>query len=180
MLKNRKRGEGLLARSLSRRQAASGSTSMSITSLLDIMTILLVFMLKNFAADPTHITSSDELDLADSTMRDLRAFGTVALTVTDGHILVDDRPVVKVSNGRVTASAKRDGEDGYFITPVFDALQEISKRRPALRAAGGEKGQGGRLLFVADRRIPFRLLTEVLYTAGQASYDEYEFAVLSL
>ena len=36
----------------------------------------------------------------------------------------------------------------------------------------------GLLTIIADRRVPFRLLTEVLYTAGQAEYGAYKFAVI--
>ena len=34
------------------------------------------------------------------------------------------------------------------------------------------------MTIIADKTVTFRLLTEVLYTAGKAQYDKYKFAVI--
>ena len=35
------------------------------------------------------------------------------------------------------------------------------------------------MTIICDRYVPYRLLTEVLYTAGRAKLDQYKFLVLS-
>jgi hypothetical protein len=79
----------------------------------------------------------------------------------------------------VAASAKRDGADGYFITPLHAALVEAAALERRVAQRNPDRPFDGAALVVADRAVPFRLLTEVLYTAGQAEYGRFEFAVMT-
>jgi len=155
-------------------------SSVSITSLMDIMTILLVFMLKNYATNPMNINPSSDLQLVQSTEKNELHERMTPLAITKNHILVDDKPIVQIKDGKVSPSAKRDGEDGYFITPLFDALKAVAEHQKKLASYNTNVKFKGRLLVLGDELIPYRLLSEVLYTAGQAEFAEYEFAVIKM
>lgn len=152
----------------------------SITSLMDIMTILLVFMLKNYASNPMNINPSEDLQLVKSLETEELHTRLTPLAITQNHILVDDKAVVQVKKGRVAASTKREGEDGYFITPLFDSLQETVKHQKKLAQYNPSVKFTGKLLVIGDESVPYRLLTEVLYTAGQAEFNQFEFAVIRM
>lgn len=154
--------------------------SVSITSLMDIMTILLVFMLKNYATNPMNINPSSDLQLVQSTEKTELHERMTPLAITKNHILVDDKPIVQIKDGKVSPTAKRDGEDGYFITPLFDALKAVAEHQKKLATYNKTVEFKGRLLVLGDEEIPYRLLSEVLYTAGQAEFAEYEFAVIKM
>ncbi len=157
-----------------------GGVALTPTSLLDIMTILLVFMLKNYATNPMNINPSGDLRLVKSTDVSESHKHLVPLAITSKHILVDDKPVVQVKDGKVSATAKREGGDGYFITPLFDALQATAEHQKKLAEYNSSVKFEGELMIVADKDVPFRLLSEVLYTAGQAEFGKFEFAVIRL
>jgi biopolymer transport protein ExbD len=157
-----------------------GEMGVSITSLMDIMTIMLVFLLMNYASNPTNITPSADLQLVQSLETTEQHDHLTTLAITQTHILVDDKPVVQVKDGKVSPTAKRDGEDGYFITPLFDALQASADYQKKLASYNKSIKFQGRLMVIGDEIVPFRLLSEVLYTAGQAEYGEFEFAVIRL
>lgn len=70
--------------------------SLNINSLMDIMTILLVFLLVTLTSDPLNITQTADLVLAKSTA-DYNAEDSIPVTVTKRHILADKKAVVKVS-----------------------------------------------------------------------------------
>ncbi len=145
--------------------------ALSTTSLLDIMVILLVFLLMNYAVNPTNIKPGERLDLT-SSLADLQPSKALPLTITKDYILVDDKPVVQIKDFRIATSAKRGGDDGFLIVPLFDALDKHAKRLKSIRAK--DSAFDGRLLIVADSKVPYRLLSEVIYTAGQALYKDFE------
>ncbi len=164
------------AKAKARRGQEAGA--LSITSLMDIMTILLVFMLKNYATDPANITPSADLRLVSSTATEKSHDQMTSLAVTKNHILVDEKPIVQVKEGKVPVTAKREGEDGYFITPLFDALKASADHQKKLATYNKELKFKGRVMIVGDGDVPFRLLSEVMYTAGQAEFGEFEFTVI--
>jgi hypothetical protein len=150
---------------------------LKLNSMMDILTIILVFLLKSYSANPVNITQNDEMSLPDSSSR-LKPEQTVTVAISRRNVLVDESPVVEISDGKVDASAKRDGEHSYFITPVYDALYEKAENARNVAKYNPDVEFKGRLTVICDKSIPFRLLSEVMYTAGQAEYSQYKFAVI--
>lgn len=152
-------------------------TFLNITAMMDMMTILLVFFLKNFSVSVANVNLSAELSLPSSTTQ-IEPHQAVALTVTRDAVLVEDDEVTSVKRGRVDASAKRDGENGFFITPVVDMLEKHKNRLQKLEQLGGKPFEG-ELIVICDRRTPYRLLSEVIYSAGQAEFGRYRLLLLT-
>lgn len=164
------------------RRESTKAPELSITSLMDAFTILLVFLLMNFAADPTQITQSDDLQLVDST-ESQKPEQAVAVAITRKNILLNGKEVVPVQSGEIDPNFKRDGAKGFFITRLSELLGEEAKKQEALERAmaarNGEYKFEGKVLVIADGRIPFRLLTEVLYTSAQSKFSKFLFAVIA-
>jgi biopolymer transport protein ExbD len=153
-------------------------TFLNITAMMDMMTIILVFFLKNFSVSTSNVNISDELRLPGSTTQ-IGAHQAVAITVTTRAILVEDEQVAAVKGGAVDASIKRDGEHGYFITPLYDELSRHATRLKLIEQRSGSRQPfSGEMTVLADRGTPYRLLSEVLYTAGQAEFSRYRLVVI--
>ncbi|NOZ85826.1 MAG: hypothetical protein GXP49_06120 [Deltaproteobacteria bacterium] len=148
-----------------------------MNSMLDILTIILVFLLKSYSTNPVNITQSNDLTLPISTST-LKPEHTVTVAISKKDIMVDNNAVVEVRDGKVDASAKRDGEHSYFITPLYDALFDKAENARNVAKYNPDVEFKGRLTVIADEETPFRLLSEVMYTAGQAEYSQYKFAVI--
>lgn len=149
---------------------------LNITPMMDMMTIILVFLLKNFSGSTQMITLDQNLQVPGS-MTQLRAKEAVPVLITKRVILIEGQPVAPITNGKVDASLKPEGENGYKIQPIVDILTLISNRER--RVAELSQGTFEReLMVVADREIPYRLLMEVLYSCGQAGYSNYRLVVL--
>jgi biopolymer transport protein ExbD len=158
--------------------ADAGDVShLNITAMMDMMSILLVFMLKQFAVTQGSMNISEALQLPKSTS-DLKPPPAINVTVTTNAVIIEGDPVVAVRGGAIDASAKRDGPNGYYVTPVVDTLQKHANRLKKLAALGSSPFDGTMLLLV-DRSIPYRLVAEVLYSAGQAEFRNYRLVVLS-
>ena len=87
-----------------------------------------------------------------------------------------------VSRGRVAAEYKRNNDPAQmFIEPLHEALETKAEAQRLIARYNKMRKElkfKGLLTIIADRRIPFRLLTEILYTAGKAEYGSYKFAVI--
>jgi len=150
---------------------------LNITAMMDMMTILLVFMLADFSAKTSNVTQSDQLVLvASGTAKEVTE--SVSVTLTKSAILFEGDPVVGVHGGAIDASDKASGDvNGLVITPLLNALVEratLDKRIADLKGTVFE----GAATIIADKTTPYRLLTEVMYTAGEAEYKKYRLIVL--
>jgi biopolymer transport protein ExbD len=149
---------------------------LNITPMMDMMTILLVFLLKQFAVQQAATLSSEALQLPTSSIEAQRPLA-VNVTITQNAILVEGDGVTTVRAGGVDPSVKRDGANGYYITPLVDVLTKHANRLKKIAAMGGTQFDGTAMVLV-DKSTPYRLLTEVLYSAGQAEFKNYHLVVI--
>jgi biopolymer transport protein ExbD len=149
---------------------------LNITPMMDMMTIILVFLLKSFTSSATLVNLDQNLVLPPSQTM-LAPKQAVALTITKRIVMIDGEAVCPITSGRVDPQLKRDGDNGYYITPIVDMLSKIANREKKIAELTGQKFDG-ELTIVADKTTPYRLLTEILYSCGQAEYANYRLLVL--
>lgn len=235
-------------RAPARKPESMGGT-LNINSIMDMMTIMLVYLLVSMTSDPLNIKMDDYLVLARSTAEFGPKQDSVPITITKRHVVVDNQPVVTVHckfQGRecteddikalATCQAyvdecgpqaldyeakineadpksyqdrlktceskadkactvdelraletirfyfdktdKQDGDENKFlITPLLTRLKELVKRKR-------EEDQMLQIEFkgittvIADQNIPFRMIAEVVHTAGMAELNEIRFAIV--
>jgi biopolymer transport protein ExbD len=155
------------------RENAGQIRELNIVAMMDMMTIILVFLLKSYTASAISLTQSEDIKPPVSSTR-ATPRDTVAVTITPKDILVGDRVVVALENGQVPASLL----NGRMVVPLDQALRKevaklkyIAERNPAAPFSK-------ELSVIGDRRIPYDLLLTVLYTAGQNELENYRFVVL--
>ena len=153
-----------------------GIRELNITPMMDLMTIILVFLLKNFSSSTQLITQDTNLQVPPSVTK-LQAREAVPVTITKRMIIIEGEAVAPVNNGKVDASLKPDGENGYLIQPIVGILSKIANKERRVAETTGDTFDS-ELMVVADRTTPYRLLTEVLYSCGQAGYSNYRLVVL--
>jgi biopolymer transport protein ExbD len=166
-----------------RREAESESGELNIIPMLDMMTILLVFLIKSYGAAEIKVAMGDDLT-PPSSKSTLEPVQAVTVTITKKDIAVGEKGVV-----RLDASGKVPAEDlqGLLIVAVKDALdkeleklQKIADYNPAMRAlAGTPKDPLKMVTVVADRDMPYELLYSILGTAGQSGMKYFKFLVIS-
>ncbi|MDJ0761777.1 MAG: biopolymer transporter ExbD [Myxococcota bacterium] len=162
------------AKKAKRRQRESEKSKLLINSLMDAFTIILCFLLKSFGSDPVQIRESDELKLARSSSES-PLVDAVVIGISKRSIQVDDVKVADLRNGAVDESMKRDGQEGLLINPLYDKLKEKVQHLKMIAARSAQQQFKGLALVVADKETTYRLVTEVLYTAGQAEFEKFKF-----
>ncbi len=181
----------------SRKQARrmGDDDSLNINSMMDIMTILLVFLLVSITSDPLNVKQDDYLKLAKSTA-DYNPQDSIPVIVNKQAIIVDNKEVVRVecvrNGGRcqledyqesdnsysVDKAFKEDGDESKFlIEPLHKRLETIVKVQKAEAKDLGRE-YSPTATFVIDREIPYRLVSEIVYTSGMAGLSNLRFAVI--
>jgi len=152
--------------------------------MLDIMTIILVFLLKTLGESSASVPQSDDLRLPASIMKKAPAQEGVLVTVSKTQILVGDDKILtlpgreSLAQAGVDARYKRSGPNDLFIVPLGNALMAARKTDVAVRRAKGLDPSSSEAIVIADKGTPYRLLMEVLFTLGQSEYGKYHLMVI--
>ena len=160
---------------------------LNITAMLDMMTIILVFLLKNMATSSASIPQSRDLTLPASILHSEPHQEGVAVIVTKSQILVGDNPtpVVQrwsresVAQSGLDAIYKKSGINDLHIVPLAESLLHARETDKLVRRARGLDDSSSEAIVIVDRTTPYRLLIEVLYTLGASSFGKYHLMVLS-
>lgn len=159
---------------------------LNITAMLDLMTIILVFLLKSLASSSGSIPQSDDLTLPISVMASEPSQEGVIVIVSKTQILVGENPepIVllpsrdQLAQSGVDAKYKRSGPNDLYIVPLANALSSARETDKRVRAAKGLDTASSEGIIVADGTTPYRLLIEVLFTLGQSEYGKYHLMVI--
>jgi biopolymer transport protein ExbD len=157
---------------------------LNITAMLDIMTIILVFLLKTMGESSASIPQSDDLRLPTSVIKSQPNQEGVIVTVSKSQILVGDNKVLALPGRESMAQTgagernKRKGPNDLYIVPLGNALHDARSTDKLIRQAKGLDPTGSEAIVVADGTTPYRLLIEVLYTLGQNEFTKYHLMVM--
>ncbi|PWJ63711.1 MULTISPECIES: biopolymer transporter ExbD [unclassified Fibrobacter] len=133
----------------------------SITSMMDMMTIILVFMIKNMDAEGQLLTQAENLILPVSVSKKQPA--EVSLVV------IIDREYVVVDNKKVVPTDDVFKQEDLCVAPVLAELHERRKaERDAALAANQPGDAAGSVVVQIDKNIPYDVMYKVMATCGIA------------
>ena len=160
------RGKLLLVKP--RRNKSISSFTVRLTSMLDMFTILLVFLLKSFSAEGEIMSVAKDLRLPESTAQTPPKASPI-LVVTNDWIILDGNPVEKVSNVI--------SQEQNIIQPLKQQLADMKSFSLNLSELGSNLGFTGKITIQGDKEIPFVLLKKIMFTCGQEGYNNMLLAV---
>ncbi len=151
---------------------------LNIYPMMDMMTILLVFLIQSFAqSGAANVVQSAELEIPHSTSeQDVQP--ALSITISAGEIVVEGKQALSLRNGQVDPSQKQGGSNGFLVTPLLNVLQQHRDRLKLIASGRKDRPFRGEVQVIADRRTPYRTLVEVLYTMGQSEFKAMRFVVL--
>jgi biopolymer transport protein ExbD len=160
------------------REAEGEIRELNIVAMMDMMTIILVFLLKSYQASAINVNMGADLTIPQSTTQ-LHPQENITVTVSLKEVAVNDRKVVEVRNGVIPPDAKEGKRaEAFYVGAIHEALKKEVDKQKYIARYNKDAPFAGRLNVVVDRKIPYRTLMDVLYTAGQAELGEYKFMVL--
>jgi len=173
-----------LRKAIERNRVEPEINFLNITAMMDMMTIILVFLLKSLSASTASLPQNEDLRLPKSvltTSPDSEPEGLPVL-VSKSQIIVGETVVCPVppdaAQYGTEAKYKRGSRNDYFIVPLGSALQAWRDSDKRIRAATGKDPTHSEAILIADVTTPYRLLTEVMYTLGQTEFSKFHMMVL--
>jgi biopolymer transport protein ExbD len=173
-----------LRKAIAKNKVEPEITFLNITAMMDMMTIILVFLLKSLSNSPASLPQSQDLQLPKSVLTtepETESEG-LAVIVSKSQIIVGETVVCPVPQDAaqygVEAKYKRGSRNDYFIVPLGSSLQSWRDSDKRIRMATGKDPSHSDAIIIADAFTPYRLLTEVMYTLGQTEFSKFHMMVL--
>lgn len=143
--------------------------SLNLVALMDILSNLLFFLLASYGVTNAEIKGADGMQLPVSSSEEAAQM-SVLVRVTLDDIRVEEKTVARVRKGAVDARVEDDR-----IVPLFDALRAVSEAKGTAEVTE----ENTVLLLLADKRVDYSVVSQVLKTAGYAGFPNFRFAVVN-
>ena len=150
-------------------------TGLNITSMMDMMTIILLFLLKSFSADGSMLTNADNLQLPNSVSQKRPQELPLQVAVTTDAILVDNIPVM------VTEMLWRIDQEEFDedTTTALDlTLKQKMDQQLELLRVGALTEITGDIIVQLDKSLNFDVMYRVMRVCGRQGFSSMKFAVM--
>jgi biopolymer transport protein ExbD len=149
-----------------RRGKPSQDFNLQITSMADIFTILLVFLLKSFSSGASDITPSNNMVLPEGQSLD-PSNDTIKLEIARDQITLDEKKIIDLKDFRFDAG---DIASNGLPRSLSDAFTK-QKQKDTLN-------QNQRIMVMADQSTPYGTLKTVLASASYSGWEGFKLVVV--
>lgn len=140
---------------------------LQLTSMMDMFTIILVFLLKTYSTQGQLINPSQDLTLPTSAVQNPVELG-LDVTVSGDWILVNDKPVEQTANLETL--------DGFIIPRLQEEVMKYAREAEKMQVKYGA-AFSGKVTIQGDKNLPYRDLIKVMATCGQSNYPNMRLIV---
>ncbi len=172
-----------------RRNRIQNTFELQLTSMLDVVVILVVFLLKSMSLTTSSVSPTPGLELPVSSSPQIPSESpqlviTRDAMIFDGNRIVEFRVSGDASDTTSLVQIKKADldEGGRRIVPLYSALVESREKSELLRARSSARDPRGNpmafegvLAIQADKRLQYDVVRKVLYTAGTAGFRVFRF-----
>ena len=143
-----------------------------ITSMMDMFTIILIFLLFQFSEKPETIHLMKDIELPKSTAK-MDHQETIKLVLTQKGLHFDNDLIARVKKGRVVGLDPQNPQTSVLYQRL---LAQFAKG--AMETEPDEKEPKNHILLLCDKRHSFKTINSIVKTAALAGYPNFQFAVL--
>ncbi len=140
---------------------------LNLTSMMDIFTIILVFLLKTYSTEGQLIHPSENLTLPSSTVETAPEIA-LDVVVSRQWIMVNNQPIARVSD--VVA------QPGLIIESLSQVLHQFATEAKRMEEMYGVPFSG-KVTIQGDKKLPFSTLLKVMATCGRSEYPNMRLVV---
>jgi biopolymer transport protein ExbD len=143
---------------------------LNITSMIDMFTLMVVFLLKNYSSQGQLVTPATGLLLPSSSV-EKNATEALSVKVSRNTIMVESAVVIDSAMYAAIMTQKE-----FMIDPLYKVLNKNCEE--AKKSSQRFKTEfSGKISIQGDVEIPYNILTRVMYTCGQAGYPSMNLVV---
>jgi biopolymer transport protein ExbD len=140
---------------------------LNLTSMMDMFTIILVFLIKSYNIEGLLAHPSEDLTLPKSTTERPPEVA-LDVIVSNQWIMVNEKPVENISN--------IVGKTDLMIPRLYDALQSYAREAKKMEETYGIKFTG-KVTIQGDQKLTFNTLLKVMATCGRSEFPNMRLVV---
>lgn len=137
-----------------------------ITSLLDILTILLVFLLKSYNASDLKLDLQENLEIADSDARTMTRYAPVVQVNKEARVFLNNKEI-----GRLPASGEM-----MILTQALKTEKGRLVTENTTKAAN-QKVNTDLVNLIFDKDMDYQVVQRVMHDSALAGYSQFKFIV---
>lgn len=140
---------------------------LNMNSMMDMVTIILLFLLKTYSTEGALKAGADDLKLPES-YRMIKPVKATNISVSETVIMLGDRLIMNIDEVP---------EDELLISKLATPLRSAADDSRKVEEYGGEfKNE---VLLIIDKNTSFDLLSKVIYTCGKSDFYNIKLMVQS-
>ncbi len=140
--------------------ADTGTFRPQLTSLVDVMAIILIFLIKTFSTEGNIITPSSDLELPVSTSEK---------KPTPRWSIEISRSAVMSEGAFISSTAGYAKRDSLLLPELFKWLQTMRRLRDDTTS---------KALIQCDKEVPYAIVKKVMYTCSKAKFTDFSVLVI--
>lgn len=148
------------------RRKSKNEVDVDITSLLDILTILLVFLLKSYNPSDFKLELASKLEIADSQARDMTQSAPVIQVNKESKVFVNNKEIGIIPQA---------GEMHQLITFLKKGRQADLEKIKTTKASEKQNSELVNLIF--DKELDYSIVQRVMHDSALAGYSKFKFIV---
>ena len=157
-----------------KKRSSTAVPKLMLTSMMDMFTIVLIFLLFSFSEKVETIKLDNELELPRSSTK-LDYDKNLKLVLTKSSLMLEDEIIAELKNGEI----KGFNEKKLKTSILYKRLREhFEKSKNTVEENPEEKPAIQQIIFLCDKSHEFKIINQVMKTAGLAGYPNFQFAVL--
>ncbi len=150
----------------------TGEVSLQITSMADIFTILLVFLLKGLASDAIQITPANATTLPAGAHSKSISEAALQVEITKSDLLVEKEKIIGLED------MKKEMTADETIPSLNQKLMKERERQKLISQNNDSVKISNQVIVLADQGVPFSTIKPVLKTLAVQGYSEVKFAAI--
>ena len=153
------------------RHLRAGNVDLNVVPMVDMMTMLVIFLLQQFSATGEVLYMQKDIRLPDARHgQQIEVAPVIAINATQ----------VVISGQKVADVPELEKDPSQIIAPLTDKLRDEKKRWDFIHQndRDREKNWKGEVNVQADVKVPFRVVRRVLASAAEAGYGNINFAAM--
>jgi len=145
---------------------------LNITSMMDMFTIILIFLLFSFSSEPELAGMEKDMELPQSTAKtDFQ--DTIKLVLSQSTLKMGDDIIAHIEDDIIIGLDPKDLKSS-------DLYRQLSDRAKTSVEITTEPEGPRPILLLCDRRLPFKTINQITKTAALAGFPNFQFAVLEM
>jgi biopolymer transport protein ExbD len=148
--------------------------ALQITSMADIFTIILVFLLKSYATSAVTVSPSAGTLLPEAQAGDAPV-EALAVEISKDAIQVDNQLAVKLNGFAFDAS---DLQGNGVSTTLSKVLEQHRNRQLLIAKSNTDVKVDSRIVILSDQKTPYSTIKSVLASAALHGFTDFKLAVV--